>query len=1160
MTKINRITIHGFKSFAHKTEISLGEKYNCILGPNGSGKSNVGDSLCFVLGRLSAKSMRAEKAANLIFNGGKKHKPSSAGVVEIEFDNTDGTFPSDKKSVILSRTITKKGSSIYRINGKRHTRTQTLDLLSRGRINPDGYNIILQGDIMRFVDMPTVERRKIIEQISDISHYENRKRKALLELNKVEEKLGNAEIILKERKSYLRELKRDRDQALKFKDVKDKIDSHKRTYFHIQIEDRRAEFKKFDGRVKEIEGKIKTYDEKVIVLKKEIEKAREKIQAINKEIEEKGEKGQVQVHKEIEEIKTEVIKHKTRVSTLKDEIHKIDVRKTQVRAEGKELVEKQKEYNQKIKDIDLDINRKKAELKTFENKILILRKKNNIGASEDMEKNLAELDKKIDEKQDEIQKVRLKQQELFRENDKIEYQLQTIDEQILKVKAVSQENKEQINILKHKKHEFKRATLDLNKCLDNDSSFVSQLSNARRKLIDLQEQFAKLNARTQSVQANHQVNQAISHLQKKNFSGVYGTIGQLGKVQRKYSVALEAAAGARTNFVVVKDDAVAAKCIRFLKDNRLGSASFIPLNKIKVSEISSEHRTLLKKGGVHDFALNLISYNAQYRKAFAYVFGSALIIDDLSVAREIGIGRARMISLDGSIAEASGVMRGGFRKARGGAFQEKDSLELLDKIQAEIGENQSIISSIENKRHGNDEIITTLRKLKGELEGDIIKLEKSLHLGTDDLDANSKVKKELKEKKISIDKEITEIQKQVNLINRELADLKSRKQISRSKITESKNPRVLAELSAFEEGKQRCRETIIRGENDVKNIKSQVAQLIAPDIEKFEEILKQHDKEKEKFSQELKNLTEGLKSKEKDLKVKEDASKKFYSQYRELFGRREKFNSQVNTAEVKIDKFRDSSRVQERELNLLSLKNAEIKARLSVIEEEHEKYKGADLLKNKTEEELKKELTKFEVILSQMDAVNMKALEKYDEVEKEFNALVEKKQSLHSEKTEVLTLMNEIETRKKDHFMKTFKETNKHFQEIFSKLFTKGSAYLQVDNEKNPFEEGLSIKVKLTGKRYMDLKSLSGGEKTLTALAFIFAVQEHQPAKFYILDEIDAALDKHNSEKLAKLIGSYSQRAQYLVISHNDSIISEADTLYGVSMNDGISKITSLKL
>jgi chromosome segregation protein len=1162
LTKINRISIQGFKSFAHKTDILLGNRYNCILGPNGSGKSNVGDALCFVLGRLSAKSMRAEKAANLIFNGGKKHKVGSTGTVEIEFDNQNKVFPVEDKEIIVSRTITKSGSSIYKINNKKHTRTQILDLLSSGQINPEGYNIILQGDIMRFVDMPSVERRKIIEQISDISHYEEKKKKAMQELTKVEEKLGNAEIILKERKAYLKELKKDRDQALKFKEVQDKIDQSRATHIHLQMESKNIEKTKFDTRIEELKEKVAKSEEKVKTFRTQIEEQRSKINEINTEIEQKGEKEQVKVHQEIEDLKTIVIQNKARLSTLQDEMHKIDQRKVQFQAESKELIVRKSEYAKKLKELEKLILQKTREAQELENKTQNLRKKNNLGSVDDIEVQLSVLDKEIDSKQEEILGIRTNQQECLRQKDKIEYQLESIDEQIKKVKEISQQNKEQVKELQNKKNAFKTATLRLNTSLDHESGFIAQLSNARRSLVDLQEKHAKLNARTQSVQAHHTQNMSVSALlkNKKQFPGVYGTVAQLGQVQKKYSQALEAAASGRTNFVVVKDDRTAAECIAFLKQNKLGSASFIPLNKIKTHSISQDDKTLLKQQGVHDFALNLVTFKSEYKRAFSYVFGNSVVVDDMNAAKTVGIGRIRMATLDGSIAESSGVMRGGFKRRTNSGFAEKDSLEELDKFEAYIAEKQSVISSIEVKRQGNEQDISSLRKLKGELEGDIITLEKTLHLGSSDLDATSDLKKELNLRDKELESQMREVQKQIAYLNKDLTVLKTNKDQLRSKITMSKNPRILAELSAFDEGRQKCRETIIRSENDMKNINSQMKQIIDPEVEKFAEIIKQHDKEKEQFVSESSNLSSKLKVQVKDLDEKEKASKAFYSQYKELFNRREKFNSLINAAESSIDKYREGSRNHEREMNIVSLKNAEVKAKLSVLDDQFEKFKEVELFKNRTEEELRKEIAKFEVVLSQMDAVNMKALEKYDEVELQFNSLVEKKDSLHSEKTDVLTLMNEIETKKKEHFMKTFNATNKHFKDIFSRLFTKGDAFLHIENKDNPFEDGLSVKVKLTGKRHMDIKSLSGGEKTLTALAFIFAVQEHQPARFYVLDEIDAALDKHNSEKLAKLIAAYSNKAQYLVISHNDSVISEADTLYGVSMKDGISKITSLKI
>lgn len=1163
MTIINSVTIHGFKSFAHKTEIPFDGKYNCILGPNGSGKSNVGDALCFVLGRLSAKSMRAEKAANLIFNGGKDKKPASTAYVEIAFDNKKQIFPLKADEVVINRTITKNGNSIYRANGQKKTRTEILDLLATAKINPEGYNIILQGDITRFVDMNPVDRRKIIEEISDVSIYEEKKHKALLEMQKVEEKLNNAEIILTERKTYLKELKKDRDQALKFKELKDKIDSHKATYLHLQMKERETIKEVHDTEIAKNQEKIKALEEKVEKLRKSTEEHKVKITAINQEIEQKGEKEQVKVHRQLEDLKVSLAEEKTRVSVLKDEINKIKQRKDQFSVEMQDLEQKASSQSRQQQELQQSINKKQKELQELEKNLAQFRKKHNLESSQELEKEIEQKELVIEQKQEEVQQVRQKQQELVREKDQVEYQLAGLDERIKKVKEVEKENKQQMEQLQKSKNDFKAATLRLNQCLEQDSGFASQLGNARRKLVETQEKQAQLNAKTLGYQANLATDLAVRSIleNRKKFKGVHGTIAELGQVDKKYTQALEASAGARMNNLVVEDDKTAADCIAYLKENKLGSASFIPLNKIKYHDITADDKTLLQKAGVHDFALNLITFKPQYKKAFAYVFGKTAVVENLDTARKLGIGTTRMVTLDGSLAEESGVMRGGFisRKASVG-FKDKDSLEELERAEKELSEWQGVIVNVEQKREANLQEISGLRISKAEVEAEIIKLEKTLHLDTHDLDASADLKKELQARLQEADTALASVQKHVNNINQGLADLKSKKQALRLEVSQLRDPRLLAQLSAFEESRQKSREDILRLESDLKNMLLQMEQMLSPEKEKIKEILKQHDREEHRFHAEICRLAASIKEKEKNLEVKEKESREFYSTYKELFVTREKLSAEIFKAENEIESFREKVREHERNINLVSLKNAEVKAKLAGLQEEFAKYKNAEILQNKSVEELKHETNKFEVMLGQMSAVNMKALEVYEQVEQEFNKLIEKKESLGKEKTDVLTLMNEIESKKKEHFMKTFERANDNFQNIFSTLFTKGKAYLELENPHNPFEEGLSIKVKLAGNRFMDIKSLSGGEKTLTALSFIFAIQEYQPASFYILDEIDAALDKQNSDVLSKLIRSYADRAQYVVISHNDAIISEADTLFGVSMKDGVSKVTSLKI
>ncbi len=1161
MTKINRISMQGFKSFANKTEIPFEDKYNVILGSNGSGKSNLGDAVCFVLGRLSAKSLRAEKAANLIFNGGKNKKPASQGTVEIAFDNSRKIFPDQGKEVVISRTITKNGTSIYRINGKKLTRTEVLDFLASAKINPDGYNIILQGDITRFVDMPPQERRKIIEEISDVTIYEEKKHKALLELNKVEEQLNNADIILKERKTYLKELKKDRDQAMKFKELKDQINSYKATSVHLQMEERLALKKKHDGEIAGQEQKIKQADEAIKELRKTIDEHKSTIQAINKEIEQKGEKQQVAVHREIEDLKIELTKHRSRVSTLKDEINKIQQRKDQFQEEIKELEQKSSSHSQKQKAMEQQRKEKEKELQQLEHSIAEFRKKNKIESSTQLEQDVEEKERIIEQKQEEVQQIRQKQQELLRDKDKLEYQIQSIDERICKVKEVAKEHQGQITQLQKHKGDFKAATLRLNALLDEDSSFASQLANARRKIAELQEEQAKLNAKAVQLQAGLEGNAAIKSIlsNKKEFHGVYGTIAELGQVNKQYALALETAAGGKMFHLVVDTDKTAADCIRHLKNAKMGTASFIPLNKIRTQE-RCEDKKVLKQKGVYDYALNLISFKPSYKKAFEYVFGNTLVVEDIDTARTVGIGGTRMATLDGNLAEGSGVMRGGFISRRSTGFQEKDSLDELEKVEGKIAELQGVLATVHTRREANEQEISALRTKRAELEGEMIKLEKSLHLDTTDLDANTELKKEIQQQLKEVDSSLNVIQKDVTSINKDLADLKSNRQMLRSQVSELRNPRLLAQLQAFEESRQTCREDLLRLDAELKSTRMQMEQMFAPEQEKIKEIMKQHEKEETAFAKEIRELSVMMEKQEKELVEKEKASKEFYSKYKELFTRRETLGNEVNKVENSTEALREKVRTYERELNLISLKNAEVKAKLAGLEEEFSRYKDAPLLKNKEPAELQKEIARFEIMLGQMSAVNMKALEVYEQVETEYNKLVEKKDGLETEKMDVLTMMNEIETKKKDHFMKTFSEINTNFQRIFQNLFTKGKAYLQLDNPEKPFDDGLSVKVKLTGNRFMDIKSLSGGEKTLTALSFIFAIQEHQPASFYVLDEIDAALDKQNAETLARLIRSYSENAQYVVISHNDAVISEADTLYGVSMVDGISKVTSLKI
>lgn len=1164
MTRITKLVLDGFKSFGKRTELLFSDQFNCVLGPNGSGKSNILDSLCFVLGKSSSKSLRAEKSANLIYNGGKTKNPSKVAEVSIFLDNSSKIFPLPEDEIKISRFVRHDGLSKYKINGKTKTRQEIVELLSSARLNPDGYNIILQGDIVRLVEMSTIERRQIIEEIAGISIYEEKKQQALNELTKVEEKLNEAAIILKERETYLKELKKDRDHALKYKELNDKIKQNKATYTKKKIDKKDEELKGLESKSSKHKERLDKLNNNISKLRQEIQERKDEIKKISDEIEQKSEVEQVKLQKDLETLRVDVATNKTRVSSCNNEINRINQRKDQTKNNLKEIEIKISELNQQKTSASDKKNELKRQHDDIENKIKEFKKKHQLGEDSDFEKRIETIDKNSEELQRIIQSLREKQQNLLRENDKLDFQIQTIDEKIAKVIELEKEHESEIKVLKQKKDEFKKTVLELNELLNNDSKQAGELAGLREQIQKQREEVHKLELKNANVQESISANIAVKKVieSRTKLGEIYGTVAELGNAPSKYAIALEVAAAQKVHSIVVEDDKTAARCIKFLKENKFGVATFLPLNKIKSTNLTDDIKDIKKEKGVHGLAIDLISFDPKFKNVFSYVFGSALVVDNIETARKIGIGKIKMVTIEGDLAELSGAMIGGYRQKKlTGAFKEKEVEESLDKAKELLEKFEVRINTLEDTRKQNEQMITRLRELKANLEGEIIKTEKSLHIDSEDLGASKNYKDELKQKIDDTQKQIDKINDEISETTKRLTDIKIEKQKIRDKINELKKPTLIAELNAFEQKRKELSEELIRLDAEIKNTEVQVKEIHERDRDNSQKILKEMDKEDHSFKQEIDQLNKKIKEQEIDLKKREEEQQKFFSQYKSLFEKRNRFSDEINARENQTLSLEEESRKQELEINTYSIEEARVKAELAGLATEFSQYDNVELLMDKSEEQLKKEINDFEKMMSNIGNVNMKALEIYDIAEKEYHTLIEKKDKLGSEKDSVLRMMEEIEGSKKDLFIKTLQVVDKNFQTIFKQLSSKGDAYLEVENQEKLFEEGLKIKVKLTGDKFLDIRSLSGGEKTITALAFLFAIQEHDPAPFYILDEVDAALDKHNSELLGKLIKQYCGKAQYIVISHNDSVISQADTLYGVSMNTdvGISNVVSLK-
>ncbi|MDD5254125.1 MAG: chromosome segregation protein SMC [Candidatus Nanoarchaeia archaeon] len=1139
MTLIKSMTAHGFKSFAKKTEIPFGEKFNCILGPNGSGKSNIVDALCFVLGKSSAKGMRAEKSSHLIYNGGKKGSPSKEAEVSIVFDNSNKIFPLKEKEITITRVVKPNGNSVYRIMDDVVTRQQVLDILSHARIDPDGHNIVLQGDIIRFMEMRPEQRREIIEEVSGIGVYEEKKQKSLLELNRVEEKLNEAKIILHEKEINLRELKKDRDQALKYKELEGNIQRNKATYLHMQIKEKEEKKEDIDKKLKSNQDEMESIRKKILELKTEVESKKQEIENINKHIEEKGEIEQKRLHSDIEDLKISLTKDRSRKEVCESEVTKINNRKTQ-------LVKNIKDIEEKIDELrknKISLEKQKNLLKTDEEKVKkelaqVKSKLTGVG-------NLEEVEKNFDRVLVDIELLKDRQQQLLRKKDNIDYQ---------KTMLNADESKESlINILDLKKS-FKQITIDLTKELNESSKINSQLAKARENLVNSNNDLARLNARQITQCAFSQQSLAIKNILDLKKKGVHGVVSDLGEVDPKYNQALSVAAGPRLNSIVVDDDKIAQECIEHLKKIKAGVVTFFPLNKIQGNQITNTHKQFVNNNGVVGFAIDLVKFNQKYKDIFSYTFGSTLVVDNLNNARKIGVGEIRMVTLEGDLVESSGAMVGGYRKPSG-AFKERDLSNDITKIEETINRLKETVTLLDQKRVENENKIYELKNTKSGLEADIIKLEKLT--GGKDLDEiGQKQKQIIQDFNLTI-KEIAEIEGKIKIKSQELEKLKEQKTII---IEKTKNLKETEQINELESKKEEITSKILKINADIEGFDVQIKDIYLREKEKIQKIIIDSGKELESFKTEIEELNKKLSDGAGALKEKEKTEKEFYNTFRNLFNKRNMIDQVINKKEGFLLREEEKIKGIEFRINNINIDRAKIVAELESINQEFVQYTDISLRKGVEIEELKFEIKKFEGLMSQLGNINMRALEVYDKVNEEYEKIMEKAEVLKSEKEDIFTLMQEIEGKKKSLFMKTYKALAENFKRIFASLSTKGEAHLEIEDEENIFESGVQIKVKLAGNKFMDLKSLSGGEKTLTALSFIFAIQEYSPASFYLLDEVDAALDKRNSTLLSKLIAKYAGNAQYIVVSHNDSIITEADRLYGVSMQEGVTKIVSLKV
>lgn len=1161
---IKEVEIDNFKSFANKLTIPFLKGFTTISGPNGSGKSNIIDSVLFALGLSTSRTLRAEKISQLI----STHTRRNEAIVKVTFAPENA----EEKEFSVARKIKKSSqgyNSIYYLNDKIVTLTDVHSILEKHNITPNSYNVIMQNDVMSITNCSDVERRKIIDEIAGVADFDRRIEQAQNELGTVESRVQNSLLILNEVEGRLETLKAEREVALKYQKLRDEKTDLESKITTVKYFDIKKNLERTHESILDANKKKKEEENRLKKQETELLKVKAKLDELSDLVKEKGEAEQIEVKKQVEEIKGQVDRKESAIvyadKGIQDNLKTIENAKN-----GIEDLKKKKEQTQ------ANIDAKNLEIKNFEEdkalkqEDLMKTLQEVAGLNQSADKYVAqrnELRKQLETIKDEETKIIQEQAPLEAELSNLVKSVEEAKNKVVELQDFKQNfagNKDRVEV------QVEELGKELQDFKQIQETTLYELDKTKNELTDIQYNiqtaYRKISQMEAQKQAFDEMNfgRAVDTVLNAKIKGVHATLAQLGQVDKEYSTALEVAMGGRMANVVVDDDEVAKIAIEVLKSANAGRATFLPLNKISKAPKSLK---LPKDKGVVDFAINLIDFDDEYLNVFFHALGETLVVDDYNSARKL-IGQYRMVTLTGELFEKSGSISGGSQKRSGLKFSQTQDDELakfkerhqaFEKTYLELSKKKEELElKLDKVRISYSNSMTEYNKAKLELQNLVAQSEMnetSIKEKQDYLaQAEPRIQKiekqldELEQKLVShneqalkLDEEIKEIE--AKMTPEELQNLK--------KLTEEKENQIKAIDAA-----------ILRSHNEIDGFNralvfhDDVINTKTKEIEKLGKDNEQYEQDKVKFKAEIVELQAQIEV--LDAKIKELGEKLI-----EIQTERDAVNAQY----LELDKEKNVivlniEKVNE-QIEAFKARRRELEPQLELVKEEL-KENGIEISSLQEIEisvdEITAKIQRLQRRMDELGDVNMRAIKSYDEVSERQNELKTKIETLSNEKNQIMDRMQGYENLKKDTFMNTYNNINDNFKEIFHRL-SEGEGTLVLDNNDQPFAGGMSIEAQPRDKEKTRLNLMSGGEKSLTALAFVFAIQRYLPAPFYAFDEVDANLDGINVEKLADMVKTQAENTQFVVVSHRKPMIESANRTIGVTQKEkGITRVTGVKL
>ncbi len=1167
--------------------IPLEEGFTVVTGPNGSGKSNILDGVLFCLGLANSRGMRADRLPDLVNSGVLKAGKSSETKVTVKFDLSDwvpdeaedGIEPNEKgpwikpgqKEWTVSRRLKVMPggsySSSYCADGETCNLQQLQTQLRRLRIDPEGSNVVMQGDVTRIVSMSNKDRRGLIDELAGVALFDTRIDQTRSKLDNVYERQERCRIVEQELILGKKRLQKDCEKASLYKDLKNQLLIGRQQELVLSYEDAKQGLEKLNIDHQELIKKEKIDSENLINNENDLKKSIEKLDILQKNVKELGEDQLLAVQSKLagiesqhRELERQGINHKNEGERLQEYRNN--------------LIQKKKDYQIELQDRFNDIDPKElqeADLKCKEAEAWV----------ESSRRKLSDVAGRSEAWMEKHQKARNDINEIRLKLDPKRLEKQNIEEELLQMNVILKEllsDQAADHYANEKVHmEINNLDKEWDHTLDTISikkeefqELVSEKGIQERtkyrlekEQIKLQNDIARLESRKEMIYESRGTN-ALTLLLESGLDGIHGPVATLGEVEDRYRIALEVAAGARLGQVVVDNDRIAAQSIDLLKRKKAGRLTFLPLNKIlknfqNKSDIFQRPVSNNINSGLIGKAIDLIQFDSIYKYVFLHVFGETVVFSNLSSARD-QLGMKRAVTLDGELLEKNGAMTGGSLSNRSlglsfGRVKDNDDFDKLKNRLLDVGE------TLVNCQKKEKELINNLEKLRTKLS----QLEqKKAALDAERL-TSKRSNSPLLERKSIRAKRIEDLQKskkekvlQLDSINMNIKPLESHLfEIEKEEkvIDNSTDSSVWNNLNNELENADQSLLALRKKRDEISNKQSQNQLAIDRLNDQENSLINEENRLKDSIeslanahiawrdqSKRLNTNRQELISEQKDLETR------FGEQRRE----RDCVEAEVSKKRLRLQELQwslqrlieDQKNIKE-EIRLESIRCSELEKKLP-----HPIPLIPDEIRDNGLEALLSSLEDLQKRMEELEPVNMLALEELAKLDERLNELENRLQVLTDERSQLLLRIETVSTLRQEAFMEAFQAVDVHFREIFASL-SEGDGHLQLENPDQPLEGGLTLVAHPKGKPVRRLAAMSGGEKSLTALSFLFALQRFRPSPFYALDEVDSFLDGVNVERLAALIAQQAQHAQFLVVSHRRPMIGASMRTIGVTQARG---------